>query len=85
MKIGDLVRVTSKNNDYFGEIGIVTSRLNNFFIYAMIPSGEFIFSPEALKVIAEGYLARSGSLDRPSGRATTTTAGVARFRPHVVR
>lgn len=51
MKIGDLVRVTSKNNDYFGEIGIVTSRLNNFFIYAMIPSGEFIFSPEALEVI----------------------------------
>ena len=33
MKIGDLVRVSSKNNDYFGEIGIVTKRLNNFFIH----------------------------------------------------
>ena len=51
MKIGDLVRVVSKNNDYCGEIGIVTSRLNNFFFYAMIPSGEFIFSPESLEVI----------------------------------
>ena len=51
MKIGDLVRVASENNDYYGEIGIVTSRLNNFFLYAMIPSGEFIFSPESLEVI----------------------------------
>ena len=51
MKIGDLVRVASKNNDYHGEIGIITKRLNNFFIYAMIPSGEFIFSPDALEVI----------------------------------
>lgn len=51
MKIGDLVRVVSKNNDYCGEIGIVTARLNNFFFYAMIPSGEFIFSPESLEVI----------------------------------
>ena len=52
MKIGDLVKVTSENNDYYGEIGIVTGRLNNFFLYAMIPSGEFIFSPESLEVIA---------------------------------
>ena len=52
MKIGDLVEVTSGNNPYFGEIGIVTKRLNNFFVYAMIPSGEFIFSPEGLEVIA---------------------------------
>lgn len=51
MNIGDLVRVASKNNDYFGEIGVITKRLNNFFIYAMIPSGEFIFSPESLEVI----------------------------------
>ena len=51
MKIGDLVKVSSENNDYYGEIGIVTKRLNNFFIYAMIPSGEFIFSPEGLEVI----------------------------------
>ena len=51
MKIGDLVKVTSKNNDYFGEIGIITKQLNNFFVYAMIPSGEFIFSPEGLEVI----------------------------------
>ena len=51
MNIGDLVRVVSKNNDYYGEIGIITKRLNNFFIYAMIPSGEFIFSPEGLEVI----------------------------------
>ena len=51
MKIGDLVKVTSGNNPYFGEIGIVTKLLNNFFIYAMVPSGEFIFSPESLEVI----------------------------------
>ena len=51
MKIGDLVKVTSDKNDYFGEIGIITNRLNNFFVYAMIPSGEFIFSPTALEVI----------------------------------
>ena len=53
MNIGDLVKVISKNNDYYGEIGIVTKRLNNFFIYAMIPSGEFIFNPEALEVICK--------------------------------
>ena len=51
MKIGDLVKVTSKNNDYFGEIGIITKRLNNYFVHAMIPSGEFIFIPEALEVV----------------------------------
>ena len=51
MKIGDLVKVTSKNNDYFGEIGIVTKRLNSHYINVMIPSGEFIFSPEGLEVI----------------------------------
>tara|TARA_R100000388_G_C7218194_1_gene147371 strand:+ start:369 stop:527 length:159 start_codon:yes stop_codon:yes gene_type:complete len=51
MNIGDLVEVVSKNNPYYGEIGIITKRLNNFFIYAMIPSGEFIFSPEGLEVI----------------------------------
>ena len=51
MNIGDLVEVVSGNNPYFGEIGIVTKRLNNFFFYAMIPSGEFIFSPESLEVI----------------------------------
>ena len=53
MQIGDLVRVKSKNNDYFGEIGIITNRLNDFFIYAMIPSGEFMFSPDTLEVINE--------------------------------
>ena len=51
MNIGDLVRVSGKSNDYYGEIGIITKRLNNFFIYAMIPSGEFIFSPESLEVL----------------------------------
>jgi hypothetical protein len=51
MKIGDLVKVASENNDYYGEIGIITKRLNNFFIFAMIPSGEFIFTPESLEVI----------------------------------
>ena len=51
MRVGDLVRVTSKNNDYYGEIGIITKQLNNFFFHAMIPSGEFIFSPEGLEVI----------------------------------
>ena len=51
MKIGDLVRVASKNNDYYGEIGIITKQLNYHFFYAMIPSGEFIFSPKALDVI----------------------------------
>ena len=51
MRVGDLVKVISKNNDYFGEIGIITGRLNNFFVYAMIPSGEFIFNPKALEVI----------------------------------
>jgi len=51
MKIGDLVKVASENNDYYGEIGIITKRLNNFFIFAMIQSGEFIFTPESLEVI----------------------------------
>ena len=51
MNVGDLVEVTSGNNPYFGEIGIVTKRLNNFFIYVMVPSGEFIFSPEGLEAI----------------------------------
>ena len=51
MNVGDLVRVASENNDYHGEIGIITKRLNNYFFHAMIPSGEFIFSPEALEVI----------------------------------
>ena len=51
MKVGDLVRVASENNDYHGEIGIITKRLNNFFFHAMIPSGEFIFTPESLEVI----------------------------------
>ena len=51
MKIGDLVRVTSDKNRHFGEIGIITNRLNDFYVYAMIPSGEFIFNPDALEVI----------------------------------
>ena len=51
MNIGDLVRVVGENTDLYGEIGIITKRLNNFFIYAMVPSGEFIFSPEALEVM----------------------------------
>ena len=51
MKIGDLVKVTSDKNDYFGEIGIVTKRWNNHYVHVMIPSGEFIFSPDALEVI----------------------------------
>ena len=51
MKIGDLVKVTSDKNDYFGEIGIVTKRLNSHYIHVMIPSGEFICSPIALEVI----------------------------------
>ena len=51
MKIGDLVRVSSDTNSHFGEIGIITNRLNDFYVYAMIPSGEFIFSPDALEVI----------------------------------
>ena len=51
MKVGDLVRVTSERNDYFGEIGIITKMLNGYFLHAMIPSGEFIFIPEALEVI----------------------------------
>ena len=52
MNIGDLVKVVSANNPYFGEIGIITSRLNNFYVRVMIPSGEFIYSPEVLEEIA---------------------------------
>lgn len=52
MNVGDLVRVTSENNDFFGEIGIVTKRLNNFYIRVMLPSGEFIYKPVALEKIA---------------------------------
>ena len=53
MNIGDLVRVTSEANDYYGEIGIITQLLNGgYFLHALIPSGEFIFIPEALEVIA---------------------------------
>ena len=51
MNVGDLVRVASEYNDYHGEIGIITKRLNNYFFHAMIPSGEFIFVPESLEVI----------------------------------
>ena len=51
MKVGDLVRVTSDKNRHFGEIGIVSKRLNSHYIHVMIPSGEFIFSPIALEVI----------------------------------
>ena len=51
MNIGDLVKVTSDKNSHFGEIGIVTKRLNSHYIHVMIPSGEFIFSPIALEVI----------------------------------
>ena len=51
MNIGDLVRVVGKNTDLYGEVGIITKRLNNFFFHAMVPSGEFIFSPEALEVM----------------------------------
>ena len=52
MNIGDLVRVASKNNDYYGEIGIVTQLPNDgFFTIVYIPSGEFWFSPESLEVI----------------------------------
>ena len=52
MKVGDLVEIISSNNPFFGEIGIVTKRLNNFYVKVMIPSGEFIYSPEALEVVA---------------------------------
>ena len=51
MKVGDLVEVTSGNNPYFGEIGIVTRRFSNFYVKVKIPSGEFVFSPETLEVI----------------------------------
>ena len=51
MNIGDLVEVTSASNRHFGEIGIVTKRLNSYYFHVMIPSGEFIFSPDALEVL----------------------------------
>jgi len=53
MKIGDLVRVTSENNAYYGEIGIVTQLPNDgHFAIVHVQSGEFWFSPETLEVIA---------------------------------
>lgn len=53
MKAGDLVRVTSKNNDYYGEIGIVTEMLNDgHFAIVQVASGGFWFSPDTLEVIA---------------------------------
>lgn len=52
MNIGDLVRVASKNNDYYGEIGIVTELpQNGFFAIVHVQSGEFWFSPESLEVL----------------------------------
>ena len=55
MKIGDLVRVTSDKNDYFGEIGIVTELPNNgcFAIVHVFQQDEgYWFSPQTLEVIA---------------------------------
>ena len=55
MSIGDLVRVTSKNNDYYGEIGIVTEMLNDgHFAVVHIPNMDegYWFSPDTLEVIA---------------------------------
>ena len=52
MNIGDLVRVASENNDYCGEIGIITQLPNDgFFAIVHVQSGEFWFSPESLEVI----------------------------------
>jgi len=52
MNIGDLVRVASKNNDYYGEIGIVTQLPNDgFFAIVHVQSGEFWFAPETLEVM----------------------------------
>ena len=51
MKVGDLVKVSSDKNSHFGEIGIVTKRMNSHYVHVMIPSGEFIFSQIALEVI----------------------------------
>ena len=53
MNIGDLVRVASKNNDYYGEIGIITELPNDgFFAIVHVTSGEFWFAPETLEVLA---------------------------------
>ena len=51
MNIGDLVRVASMEHAHHGEIGIITKRLNNYFIYAMIPSGEFMFIHGSLEAL----------------------------------
>ena len=54
MNIGDLVRVSSKNNDYYGEIGIVTELPNDgFFAIVYIPNMDegYWFSPQTLEVI----------------------------------
>ena len=53
MNIGDLVRVASENNDYYGEIGIVTQLPNDgFFAIVHIPNMDegYWFSPESLEV-----------------------------------
>ena len=52
MNIGDLVTVSSRNNEYFGEIGVVTQLPNDgFFVIVLVQSGEFWFSPESLQVM----------------------------------
>jgi hypothetical protein len=53
MNVGDLVKVISENNEYYGEIGIVTELLNDgMFVYVKVQSGEFMFIPITLEVIA---------------------------------
>ena len=52
MNIGDLVK-SSKNNDYYGEIGIVTELPNDGF-FAMVTSKHgrrLLVSPQTLEVI----------------------------------
>lgn len=54
MNIGDLVRVISKNNDYYGEIGTVIELPNDgFFAIVHIPrmNEGYWFSPKTLEVI----------------------------------
>ena len=54
MNIGDIVRVASENNDYYGEIGIVTELPNDgFFAIVLLPNmcEGYWFSPESLEVL----------------------------------
>jgi hypothetical protein len=52
MNIGDLVKSISPTSKQFGEIGIVTGLLNNYYVYVKFPSRHSIYNPEKLEKLS---------------------------------